>query len=59
MLARATAAEKAAIHAAVAAGLENGSLKPVVDRQLPLAEAAEAHRLVMESGAHGKIVLVP
>ena len=38
-------------------GLSDGSIKPVVDRVFPLAEAAEAHRL-MESNAHfGKIVL--
>jgi hypothetical protein len=27
--------------------------------ELPLAEAPRAHQLVMEPGAHGKIVLVP
>jgi NADPH2:quinone reductase len=31
----------------------------VVGRELPLAEAARAHREVMEPGAFGKIVLVP
>ncbi len=37
--------------------LEQGRIKPVVYRSFPLAEAAEAHR-VMESSAHiGKIVL--
>jgi len=36
-----------------------GRVKPVIDRVLPLEEAAEAQRL-METGAHvGKIVLVP
>jgi NADPH2:quinone reductase len=47
------------IHAALAAGLENGSLAPVIRRELPLERAAEAHVAVMEPGAFGKIVLVP
>ncbi len=37
--------------------IEAGEIKPVIDATFPLAEAAEAHRL-MESSAHiGKIVL--
>ena len=52
-------AELASVHAALVAGLENGTLRPVIDKELPLAEAAQAHRAVMESGAMGKIVLVP
>ncbi len=51
--------EKRIMHAALVAGLENGTLKPVVGRELPLAEAAEAHRAVMAPGAYGKIVLIP
>ena len=47
------------IHAAVGAGLANGSLKPVVGRELPLAEAAQAHRDIMEKKAFGKIILIP
>jgi NADPH2:quinone reductase len=47
------------IHAALAAGLANGTLKPVIGREMPLAEAARAHEAVMEPGAHGKIVLIP
>ena len=52
-------AELASIHAALVAGLENGTLRPVIAKEFPLAEAAQAHRAVMEPGALGKIVLVP
>jgi NADPH2:quinone reductase len=52
-------AELASIHAALVAGLENGTLRPVIGKEYPLAEAAQAHRAVMEPGATGKIVLVP
>jgi NADPH2:quinone reductase len=51
--------ELAAIHAAVVAGLENGTLRPVVGKEIPLKDAPQAHRAVMEPGAFGKIVLVP
>ncbi len=51
--------ETASIHAALLAGLENGTLRPVVGRELPLAEAPRAHQAVMEPGAYGKIALVP
>jgi NADPH2:quinone reductase len=47
------------IHAALGAGLENGTLRPIVRKELPLADAPQAHREVMEPGAFGKIVLVP
>jgi putative PIG3 family NAD(P)H quinone oxidoreductase len=54
-------AEKAAIVAAVREHVwplvEAGVVKPVVDRELPLTEAAEAHR-VLEAGEQvGKVVL--
>ena len=52
-------AELASIHAALVASLENGTLHPVIGKEFPLAEAAEAHRAVMKPGALGKIVLVP
>jgi NADPH2:quinone reductase len=55
----ATEAEEKEIHAALVAGLENGTMRPVVGKELPLVEAAQAHRDVMASGAFGKIVLVP
>ncbi|HJV34904.1 NADPH:quinone reductase [Geomonas sp.] len=49
----------ATIHAALGAGLENGTLRPVVSKELPLAEAATAHHEVIESSTFGKIVLLP
>ena len=49
----------AAIHAGLHAGLENGTLDPVVGTEFPLADAARAHVAVMEPGAYGKIVLIP
>jgi NADPH2:quinone reductase len=55
----ATDSELFEIHAATVAGLENGALRPIVSQELPLAEAARSHQLVMEPGAYGKIVLVP
>lgn len=55
------ATEKAAITAGVLEQVwplvEKGTIRPVVDREVPLRDAAEAHR-VMESSAHtGKILL--
>ena len=55
----ATAEERRTIHAALGAGLANGTLNPIVSREFPLAQAADAHGAVMEAGAFGKIVLVP
>jgi NADPH2:quinone reductase len=51
--------DKASIHAAIVAGLENGTLRPIVGQELKLADAARAHVAVLEPGAYGKIVLVP
>jgi len=54
-------AEKAAIvggfRARFGFDLEAGRLRPVVDRVLPLARAAEAHRLLEASEHFGKVVL--
>jgi NADPH:quinone reductase len=55
----ATDRDVAEIHAALIAGLTNGSLNPVVGREMKLDDAARAHEAVMEPGAMGKIVLVP
>ncbi len=55
-----TDAEASDIHAGLIAGLENGTLRPVVGAELPLKDAAQSHINVMKpSGAHGKIVLIP
>lgn len=55
----ATEKERASMHAAFVAGLANGTLRPVVSRELPLNAAAAAHHAVIESSTLGKIVLVP
>ena len=55
----ATEADLREIHAAIIAGLENGTVRPFVGHELPLADAPRAHQFVMEPGAYGKIVLVP
>lgn len=59
VLFNATPAELRSIHAGLAAGFENGSLRPVVGQELPLADASRAHEAVMQPGSYGKIVLVP
>jgi NADPH2:quinone reductase len=51
--------ELASMHAAFVEGLSNGTLRPVVSRELPLAEAAAAHHAVIEASTFGKIVLIP
>ncbi len=59
MIPNASDAEVASIHAALVAGLANGSLKPVINQELPLKDAPRAHELLMQPGAYGKIVLIP
>lgn len=51
--------DRASIHAALVAGLENSTLQPVIGKKMPLAEAASAHEAVLQPGAFGKIVLIP
>ena len=51
-------AEQKEIHAGLLAGLENGALRPIVGKEIPLAEAARAHKEILEPGAFGKIVLI-
>jgi len=48
------------MYAALGAGLENGTLRPVVGTKIPLADARRAHEEIMKpSGAYGKMVLIP
>jgi putative PIG3 family NAD(P)H quinone oxidoreductase len=37
--------------------IESGAVKPVIDRRLPMSEAAEAHRIVEASDHVGKVLL--
>jgi NADPH2:quinone reductase len=55
----ATRADLEEIHAGIAAGLENGALNPVIGKEFAVADAARSHVAVMDTGALGKIVLVP
>jgi len=59
LLPNAASRDIAAAHAAISTGLRDGSLRPVVSRELPLAEAARAHHHLTERPALGKLVLVP
>lgn len=59
MLFNAPPDELKSIHAALYAGLENGTLKPVVGKEMRLADAPNAHVAVLEPGAYGKVILVP
>jgi len=59
-LASASEQEYREMHAALIAGLENSTLRPLIGKKIPLAEAARAHEEIMQpSGARGKMVLVP
>ena len=55
----ASSREAAGLHAALQEGLRNGTLRPVVGQQIPLADAPRAHEAVMAPGHRGKIVLIP
>jgi NADPH:quinone reductase len=51
-------AEEREIHTGIIAGLENGTLRPIVGKEMPLGEASRAHKEILEPGAFGKIVLL-
>jgi putative PIG3 family NAD(P)H quinone oxidoreductase len=56
------AAEKAALVEAVRENvwplIDSGQVKPVIDTELPMPDAAQAHRRLAESGHTGKILLL-
>ena len=55
----ATNEELRSAHAYIRAGLEAKTLVPILDKELPLAQAAQAHVDVLKGDSHGKIVLIP
>ncbi|HJT25603.1 MAG TPA: NADPH:quinone reductase [bacterium] len=54
-----TPEEKDEIHKDLFKGLKSGALKPVIGKEFPLDQAGEAHKLVMQPGSFGKVVLIP
>ncbi|MEZ5125966.1 MAG: NADPH:quinone reductase [Thermoleophilia bacterium] len=58
LLDNATPEELTEAQRAIAIGLRDGSLRPVVGRELPLTEAPRGHHVVMERPSLGKVVLV-
>jgi NADPH2:quinone reductase len=59
MLRRSTPDELREVHAAIQSAGAVGALRPVIQASLPLADAAQAHRMVIEEPSHGKVVLLP
>ena len=59
LLFNATPVELRSMHAGIYAGLENGTLRPVIGGEFPLSQAFRAHEQVLAAGAFGKIVLIP
>jgi len=55
----ATREEIQQIHAGLGEAIENGVLVPKISCEMDLADAAEAHKLVLKDGNCGKIVLIP
>jgi NADPH:quinone reductase len=51
--------ELAAAHAALEAALESGVARPVIGKEIALAEASRAHEEILKPGSYGKIVLIP
>ena len=49
----------ASIHSALTAGFVNGTLSPVIGKEIPLQKATRAHQEILQPGSFGKIVLIP
>ena len=45
------------VRAHVWPAIESGAVRPIVDRVLPLPDAAEAHRVIESGAAVGKVLL--
>ncbi len=58
-LALATPDELLQMHASIGAALEAGTLRPIIQEEIPLGQAPRAHHAVLEGDSFGKIVLVP
>lgn len=58
-LVNASESELLAIHTAIFSALSTGAIRPIIRTTIPLSQATEAHKLVMEPGALGNIVLIP
>jgi NADPH2:quinone reductase len=59
MLPNADHADVRAIHRALADGVADGAVRPVVAREYPLEQAGTAQRDLLEHAALGKLVLAP
>jgi NADPH2:quinone reductase len=55
----ATPEQRHQIFSALTAALESQTLRPVIGLELPLSQAPEAHRQIMDGHHFGKIVLIP
>jgi NADPH2:quinone reductase len=51
--------EVLAMKAAIFAGLENGTLRPIIGQEMPLGDAPKALKAIAQAGAFGKIILIP
>ncbi len=59
VLFNATPEETRQTHSGLEKAMERGALLPTISREMALADAPQAHQLVMQDGNCGKIVLLP